>query len=262
MPLPGRPQLHNRDDRERPFLLLEKNLARNIFDLRLHRCLATSWILIGVSRSLGIAILLALYSTRTDYLAALSLDPRVISRGKLAAAAIVIACAVARLPSAVGAEQVCLDNMYVPSSSPGTVFVSDSAISYTYSNCPTSRSKLGRTVRLSAGQSLYFWFRVQGDQAYLATSQSRYPFILNVYRDNSSNFIDQGPINMGALDRSAMTAEAQQTGGPFDWRLGAKKWKFDIPGTYKVFLTQQDQQIACASSSLFSQCNLIVEVVE
>ena len=124
------------------------------------------------------------------------------------------------------------------------------------------RSKLNRTVRLAVGQTLYFWFRVQGDQAFLATEQSRYPFVLAFYHDNGSDLIeDQDPISMGRLDRSVMAAEAQATGGPFDWRLGAAKKKFEIPGKYKISLTQGGVELGCTGSSPFSTCSLIVEVV-
>ena len=161
------------------------------------------------------------------------------------------------------AQETCVENSYVPASGipGGTITVTDSALMYSYSNCPTSKLRLGKSIRLHAGQSLFFWFRVQGDQSYLSTNQSRYPFVLNFYQSNGSVFVSQGLISMGGLDRSAAAAEAQGNAGIFDWRLGAEKWKFDIPGTYKVVLSQQGIDIGCVGSSMFSQCNPVIEVV-
>ena len=161
------------------------------------------------------------------------------------------------------AQETCVGNSYVPASSipGGTIAVTDSAMMYSYSTCPTSKPRLGKSIRLRAGQSVFFWFRVQGDQAYLSTNQSRYPFVLNFYLNNGSVFVSQGLISMGGLDRAAMAAEAQGAGGVFDWRLGAEKWKFDIPGTYKLVLSQQGNDIGCVGSSMFSPCNPVIEVV-
>jgi hypothetical protein len=65
----------------------------------------------------------------------------------------------------------CVDNSYVLNQYPGSIFVSDTAVTYSYSNCPRGESRLGQKIRLRVGQSLYFWFRVQGDRAYLSTAQ-------------------------------------------------------------------------------------------
>jgi hypothetical protein len=159
------------------------------------------------------------------------------------------------------AQQACAGDAHLPASSvpAGTIAVTDSAMMYSYSNCPTSR--LVKPIRLKAGQSLFFWFRVQGDQTYLSTTQSRYPFILNFYQNNGSAFVSQGLISMGGLDRAAMAAEAQGAGGVFDWRLGAEKWKLEIPGTYRIVLSQQGNEIGCGGSSMLSQCNPVIEVV-
>jgi hypothetical protein len=160
-------------------------------------------------------------------------------------------------------QETCLGDSYVPASSfpGGTIAVTDSAIMYSFSNCPTAKLRLGRPIRLHAGQTLFFWFRLQGDQAYLSTAQSRSPFVLNSYKDNGSVFVSDGLIVIGELDRSAMAAEAEGAGGVFDWRIGAKKWKFDVPGTYKILLSQQGSDIGCAGSLMSSQCYPVVEVV-
>jgi hypothetical protein len=160
------------------------------------------------------------------------------------------------------AQQLCADNTYVPNADPSTIFISESAISYAYSNCPGPGLRLSAPIRLKVGQSLFFWFRLQGDQAYLASPESRYPFMLNFFRYNGSDFVDEGSLGMARLDRAAMLAEAQGSGGAFDWRTGAEKWKFDIPGTYKVFVTQAGHDIPCYTSTVFSPCRLTVEVIE
>lgn len=158
------------------------------------------------------------------------------------------------------AQQTCVADSYVPASSVrgGTIAVTDSAMMYSFSNCPASNQRLGRSIRLSAGQWLFFWFRVQGDPSYLSTSQSRDPFILNIYKYNGSVFVEYDLFNMGRLDRSAMAEEARGAGGVFDWRLGGKKMNFDIPGKYKIVLSQQESDITCAATVV--QCDLIVEV--
>jgi len=160
------------------------------------------------------------------------------------------------------AQQLCPDSTYVPNAYPGMVFVSETAIGYSYSNCPSPDLRLSAPIHLKVGQSLFFWFRVQGDLTYLNSRQSRYPFVLNFFRYNGSDFFNEGSLGMKGLDRSAMIAEAQVSGGPFDWRTGAEKWKFDIPGTYKIFVTQAGTEVPCFSASIFSPCKLTVEVIQ
>jgi hypothetical protein len=161
------------------------------------------------------------------------------------------------------AQEACIDNRYVNDPDPNTaaIFVSEAATTYEYSNCPASADRLGQTVRLRAGQSLYFWFRVQGTPAYLATLQSRYPFILKFFRNNGNVLIDVADISMDILDRAAMAAEAVGSGGQWDWRLAARKWRFDIPGSYRIGLYQQNNPIPCIGLGFSSQCNFDIEVV-
>lgn len=161
---------------------------------------------------------------------------------------------------AVG-QQLCADNTYVPNAYPGTVFISETAISYSYSNCPRVDLRLSMPIHLKIGQSLFFWFRVQGDDAFLATRQSRAPFKLNFFRYNGSDFVDEGSLWMAGLDIAAMNRETQSSGGVFDWRTGAEKWRFDIPGTYRVFVTQAGQEVPCVASNMFSPCKLLIEVI-
>lgn len=160
------------------------------------------------------------------------------------------------------AQQLCSDNTYLPNAYPGMVFISETAIGYSYSNCPSPDLRLSAPIHLKVGQSLFFWFRLQGDLTYLNSRQSRYPFVLNFFRYNGSDFVDEGSLGMKGLDRSAMIAETQVSGGPFDWRTGAEKWKFDIPGTYKIFVTQAGTDVPCSSASIFSPCKLTVEVIQ
>jgi hypothetical protein len=157
----------------------------------------------------------------------------------------------------------CVDNSYVLNQYPGSIFVSDTAVTYSYSNCPRGESRLGQKIKLRVGQSLYFWFRVQGDRAYLSTAQSYQPFRLNFSRDNGSGaLVDQGYLDMGYLDRSTMIFETQTSGGQFDWRLGAEKWKFSIPGLYQIMLSQGQITIDCPRSNLLSSsCSWQIEVV-
>lgn len=158
---------------------------------------------------------------------------------------------------------ICTDNAYAPNEYPGAIFVSETAITYSYSNCPRGDIRLGQKIRLRVGQSLYFWFRVQGDRKYLSAAQSYQPFRLNFSRDNGNGaLVDQGYLGMGYLDRSAMISETQTSGGQFDWRLGAEKWKFSIPGLYQITLSQGAVPVSCANSNLFSPaCSLQIEVV-
>lgn len=159
-------------------------------------------------------------------------------------------------------QNACVDDFYVTDPNPGaaSIFVSEHATTYSYSNCPMATARLGGPVKLRAGQSLYFWFRLQGNLAYLATDQSRHPFILKFLRDNGSVLVDRGSIDMGRLNRPAMSAEAASSEGPFDWRLGARKWQFDIPGNYKIVLTQHEKEVPCVGSFV-GRCDLAVEVV-
>lgn len=165
------------------------------------------------------------------------------------------------MPYSARAQETCLDNSYVVSARPGKISVTDRALTYSYSNCPTSQIRLPQRVQLRAGQSLFFWFRVQGDRNYLASPQSRYPFILSFFRDNGSVAVDEGVISMKTLDRQAVLNETALTGGVFDWRLGAQKWQFDIPGNYQIHLAQQGAELDCLNGSALGGCTIFVEVV-
>lgn len=174
---------------------------------------------------------------------------------------VLIAFTAITISSPSAAQETCLDNSYVSNVPPGKIAVTDQALMYAYSNCPTSQLRLNQRIRLRAGQPLFLWFRVQGDRDYLATDQSRYPFVLSFYRENGSVAVDAGVISMKTLDRAAVIGETTQTGGVFDWRLGAKKWQFDIPGDYQIHLSQQGTDLDCLGSNVFRDCTVFVEVV-
>jgi hypothetical protein len=156
-------------------------------------------------------------------------------------------------------DNICSDNSYIENLYPGSIFVSDTAVMYSYSNCPSTNSRLDQQVRLQLGSSLYFWFRLQGDRAYLNTDQSSEPFRLNFYRDNGFTSVLQGSLYMGYLDKPAVVQETLIANGLFDWRVYAEKWIFSIPGHYQITLSQGQTALSCARSGL--SCSWEIEVV-
>lgn len=166
-------------------------------------------------------------------------------------------------PSA-SAQEICQDNFHIQSPFPaGAAFISEAAMTYQYSNCPSIRSRLKSPIRLRVGQSLFFWFRVQGDESYLSLRQSALPFLMTVCQQGDTRCFADGTYNLKTLDRAAAFAESKGAGGPFDWRLGAERWRFAIPGSYRVSLQQQGQELPCANRSfLSSDCGFSIEVTE
>jgi hypothetical protein len=160
------------------------------------------------------------------------------------------------------AQQTCTGDSYLPASSfSGGIVIAEQAVTYAQLDCPVANQRLGKPIRLRPGQKLFFWFRVQGDEGYLATAQSWQPFFLKLYRYNGSDYVGQDAVSMDRLVHAAAVTEARGNAGIFDWRLGAWKTRFDVPGTYRIVVTQDGADLGCAGSSTAAACDAVIEVV-
>lgn len=160
------------------------------------------------------------------------------------------------------AQPTCAADSYLPASSfPGGIVIAEQAVTYSQLNCPVSNQRLGKPIQLRPGQKLFFWFRIQGDEGYLATARSLQPFFLKLYRYNGSDYVSQDPVSMDRLAHSAAATEARGNAGIFDWRLSAWKARFDVPGTYKIVVSQDGRDLGCAGSSTAPACDAVIEVV-
>jgi hypothetical protein len=153
----------------------------------------------------------------------------------------------------------CHDNSYSDQLRPGEVSITEIAITYAYSNCPVRRLPVTKPIGLTLGRRLYFWMRLQGDDAYLKSDQSAARIDIKFARHNEGIPVVYDAIGLGNINRSAASSETALTGGRFDWRLAAWKATFESPGRYQISFSQDGQDI-CISDSRFASCIVEIEI--
>jgi len=102
--------------------------------------------------------------------------------------------------------------------------------------------------------------RLQGDQEYLRTRESRLPILFSLARYNDSVFVSHGVFGRQYISNSEAMNEAALNGGIFDWRLDANKIHFDRPGDY-LLSVQQGRSTICLTAAIASGCSVRFTIV-
>lgn len=110
------------------------------------------------------------------------------------------------------------------------------------------------------GESMWLWFRLEGDLTYVTKQQSRQEIFLVVGYGPEQAVLDDF-ISLKSINRSAarMEAEIPANNGHFDWRVDGYKSAFFVPGTYYFELAQGQSRI-CFLTEDIEGCRLTVTV--
>lgn len=103
--------------------------------------------------------------------------------------------------------------------------------------------------------------RLQGDQSYLQTRDSRSPLYFNLARYNGSVFVTHGIFGRQTISVSEASNETLLNDGLFDWRIDSEKVSFDRPGEY-LLTVQQGKSTICIVAPIAQSCSVRFYVSE
>ena len=123
----------------------------------------------------------------------------------------------------------------------GEARITEFALLFSPSDCPTQTISLNGPIQKPHGVPLYFWFRLQGDSAYLDTPASAKSLFLRISLFNGSFYVVQKTIDMGPIRIDDVLIEIDLTpDSTFDWRLNANKEYLPAPGLYRASIVQRE----------------------
>lgn len=149
----------------------------------------------------------------------------------------------------------CEANSYSNAAPAGIASITEIALTYSFSSCPTKRLRLEQPIDLPIYAPLYIWLRLQGDQRYLNSPQSAAVIDVRFARHDEGIPVFYDAIEIGAVIRAEALKEVALTGGVFDWRFEAWKVVFDKPGRYRMTISQGSQSI-CITDPKVGSCDL------
>lgn len=161
---------------------------------------------------------------------------------------------------ALAEEDQCLPNRVTGVGS-GQLTISEVAVVPRRSYCPVPSTWLGDTFAFRPGRKIHVWYRLEGGEDYLATSQARQRFSVQLERRDPYHTTKENlDIANDLLDVSGALAEAQSEGndGRFDYRFLASFRYILHPGQYTVTLYQGGRKICLADGG----CSLILNIVD
>jgi hypothetical protein len=150
----------------------------------------------------------------------------------------------------------CKDQDVRRSAPQGELVITEFAVTYHRSPCPTERVDIQTPISVRHGIPLWLWIRLEGNLAYLKSRYSRLEVYMVVARLVENVHVPEF-IPLSSIDRDQARGEAEIDGnrGYFDWRMDGYKAYFFIPGTYAVEFAQGDKHI-CFNTGYQRTCRI------
>jgi hypothetical protein len=147
----------------------------------------------------------------------------------------------------------CSADQYFERPGPTDPVITQFALTLRSDECPVNAGPMRDGYDLSRGQALYFFARLQGTIDYARSSRIFRRISLRIFQLIDGERLLFGALDMKVIDRQDAIREAEQTGGVFDWRLGARKVVFVRPGLYEARIVQGEDLI-CITDPIAGNC--------
>lgn len=155
-------------------------------------------------------------------------------------------------------DQTCAPNKITGKTTPGRLEITEFAITQRPIDCADADKHLGLSIPASPNQPIYFWLRLEGDQAFLDGLRRDQAFTATLHRKD--DFVEQDSdlvLDKRWIIKSSAQGEALANGGHFDWRLYAAAATYLVPGTYALKVKFGGIDLCLNSTN----CDITFEVV-